>query len=28
MGIPATGRPVVIDVIDIVRLRDGKYVEH
>jgi predicted SnoaL-like aldol condensation-catalyzing enzyme len=28
MGIPATGRDVVIDVIDIVRLRDGKYVEH
>lgn len=28
MGIPATGRNVVIDVIDLVRLRDGKYVEH
>lgn len=28
MGIAATGRPVTIDVIDIVRLRGGKYVEH
>lgn len=28
MGIPATGRSVAIDVIDIVRLRDGKYLEH
>jgi len=28
LGIPATGWEVVIDVIDIVRLRDGKYVEH
>ncbi len=28
MGIPATGWDVVIDVIDIVRLRGGKYVEH
>jgi len=27
-GIPATGRPVVMDVIDIIRLRDGKFVEH
>jgi predicted ester cyclase len=27
-GIPATQKPVVMDVIDIVRLRDGKYVEH
>jgi len=28
MGIPATGRDVVIDVTDIVRLRGGKCVEH
>lgn len=28
MGIAATGRPVVIDVIDIVRVQDGRYVEH
>lgn len=28
MGIPATGRSILIDVIDIVRLRDGKYLEH
>jgi predicted ester cyclase len=28
MGIPATGRRVSIDVIDIVRLEDGKYAEH
>ena len=28
MGIEATGRPVQINTIDIVRLRDGKYVEH
>ena len=28
MGIEATGNPVRIDTIDIVRLRDGKYVEH
>lgn len=27
-GIPATGRDVAIDVIDIVRVRDGKYAEH
>ncbi|MCM8738938.1 ester cyclase [Azospirillum sp. A1-3] len=27
-GIPATGRDVTIDVIDIVRVRDGKYAEH
>ena len=27
-GIPATGRAVAISVIDIVRLRDGRYVEH
>lgn len=28
MGIEATGRPVSIDVIDIVRVVDGRYVEH
>jgi predicted ester cyclase len=28
LGIPATGRSVAIDVIDVVRLRDGQYVEH
>lgn len=28
MGIPATGKTIVFPVIDIVRLRDGKYVEH
>ena len=28
MGIPATGRPVAIDVIDIVKVRNGQYVEH
>lgn len=28
MGIPATGRAVAIDVIDIVRVQDGRYVEH
>jgi predicted ester cyclase len=28
MGVPATNREVAIDVIDIVRLRDGKYAEH
>jgi predicted ester cyclase len=28
VGIPATGRRVSIDVVDIVRLRDGQYVEH
>jgi predicted ester cyclase len=27
-GIPATGQVVSIDVIDIVRVRDGRYVEH
>jgi predicted ester cyclase len=27
-GIPATGRDVAIEVIDIVRVRDGKYAEH
>jgi len=28
MGVEATGRPVRIDTIDIIRLRDGKYMEH
>lgn len=28
MGIAATGKPVSIDVIDIVRVRAGRYVEH
>lgn len=28
MGIAPTGRPVAIDVIDIVRVREGRYVEH
>ncbi|MBP1851088.1 ester cyclase [Rhizobium halophytocola] len=28
LGIPATGRPVRIEVIDIVRVTDGRYVEH
>lgn len=28
MGVPATGRPVEIGVIDILRVRDGKLVEH
>ncbi len=28
MGIPATNKKVVIDVIDIVKLRDGKYTDH
>lgn len=28
MGIAPTGRGVSIDVIDIVRIRDGRYVEH
>jgi predicted ester cyclase len=27
-GVPATNKSVVMDVIDIVRLRDGKFVEH
>jgi predicted ester cyclase len=27
-GVPATGKPVVIEIIDIVRLRDGRFVEH
>lgn len=28
MGIPASKKKVVINVIDIIRLRDGKYAEH
>jgi steroid delta-isomerase-like uncharacterized protein len=28
MGIPPTGKPVSIEVIDIIRLKDGKGVEH
>ncbi|MEO3405604.1 ester cyclase [Mucilaginibacter sp. CAU 1740] len=28
LGIPATGKAIQIDVIDIVRLQDGKYIEH
>jgi predicted ester cyclase len=28
LGVPATNRRVVIDVIDIVRVEDGKYAEH
>ncbi len=28
MGIPASNKSVIINVIDIIRLRDGKYVEH
>jgi predicted ester cyclase len=28
MGIPPTGRMISIDVIDIVRVRDGQYLEH
>lgn len=28
LGIAPTGKPVAIDVIDIVRVRDGQYVEH
>ena len=27
-GVPATGRKVVMSVIDIIRLEDGKYMEH
>ncbi|MFN8345614.1 MAG: ester cyclase [Spirosomataceae bacterium] len=27
-GVPATHKPVVMEVIDIIRLRDGKFVEH
>lgn len=28
LGVAATGKPVSIEVIDIVRVRDGRYVEH
>jgi steroid delta-isomerase-like uncharacterized protein len=28
MGIPASNKKVIIHVIDIIRLRDGKYIEH
>lgn len=28
MGIPATGKSIVFPIIDIVRLRDGQYIEH
>ncbi|MGK9126200.1 ester cyclase [Olivibacter sp. SA151] len=28
LGVPATGKKVSIEVIDIVRVKDGKYVEH
>lgn len=28
LGVPATGRDVAISVIDIVRIHDGRYVEH
>ena len=28
MGVEATGKPVSIDVIDIVRVEDGRYAEH
>jgi predicted ester cyclase len=28
MGVPATGRKVVMDVIDIIQLRDGKFIGH
>ncbi len=28
LGVPATGRQVAIDVIDIVRVQDGRYREH
>ena len=28
MGIPATGKNITIEVIDIIRLKDGKFVEH
>lgn len=27
-GVPATGKKVVMDVIDIIRLQDGKFMEH
>jgi len=28
MGIPATGREITMEVMDIIRLKDGKFVEH
>jgi predicted ester cyclase len=28
MGVPATGKHVVIDVIDIIRIADGQLIEH
>lgn len=28
MGIPPTGKSVIMDVIDIIRLKEGKFVEH
>lgn len=28
MGIPATGKKITMEVIDIIRLKDGKFVEH
>ena len=28
MGIPATGKKVTMEVIDIIRLKDGKFIEH
>jgi len=28
LGVPATGRPIAIAVIDIVRVKDGRYMEH
>ncbi|WP_337268687.1 ester cyclase [Oryzifoliimicrobium ureilyticus] len=28
LGVPATGKKIAIDVIDIVRVEDGKYAEH
>lgn len=28
MGVPATGKPVTIEVMDIIRLRDGRFAEH
>jgi steroid delta-isomerase-like uncharacterized protein len=28
MGLPATGNAISVDVIDIVRVRDGRFVEH
>ena len=27
-GVPASNKKVVMDVIDIIRLKDGKFVEH